>query len=130
VDKVLLITNHLAVRKNITILYKHSDFVVEADSNRIVQVLSILITNSIKLTPIGGVVEVLIHEVNYNIRITVKDNGIGMSEKIMKDIFQKIDRLTVSTRKGTDGEKGLVMGCPYRKSFLWPMTLRSILAAK
>ena len=83
---------------------------VYCDKTRLNQVLLNLLSNAIKFTPAGGTVSVRLRQLpgtrkdreQYEIR--VKDNGIGMSPKFAKRIFDPFERersSTVSQIQGT-----------------------------
>jgi signal transduction histidine kinase/CheY-like chemotaxis protein len=65
---------------------------IEADGTRLRQVLINLVSNAIKFTPAGGTVQ-LIPTFNVSpdgichIRLTVRDNGIGMSPQVISRLF-------------------------------------------
>lgn len=84
-----------------------SNYKVFADFDMVNTIFRNLISNAIKFSPVGGKIEVMAEEDNEFLLISVKDNGIGISEEAMKKIF-KIDEQYTS--KGTDGEKGTGLG--------------------
>jgi light-regulated signal transduction histidine kinase (bacteriophytochrome) len=63
--------------------------VVDADPERIFQVLSNLVGNAIKFTPAGGEINIdaVLHQ--RSVRFTVRDNGIGISAEHLPHIFQR-----------------------------------------
>lgn len=82
---------------------KHIEFVLDikksdnvniiADEKRCEQILLNLLSNAVKFTSAGGKVVVkgkaeLVGEEKVNLTISVKDNGIGMSEEFQKRVFQ------------------------------------------
>ncbi len=62
---------------------------INADERRLEQVLSNLITNAIKFTPAGGVVEVGARRLNGDVRVWVKDTGEGIAPDEMGGLFEK-----------------------------------------
>ncbi|MDE6274639.1 MAG: response regulator, partial [Clostridiales bacterium] len=82
---------------------------VNADRLRINQVLINLLSNAIKYTPELGHIELNVEALDENIpnhahlRITVKDDGIGMSEKYVKEIFEPFSREETAKTKGIQG---------------------------
>ena len=98
-----------ARRKSITLKNrcKESDLVF-TDINSINTVLRNLITNAIKFTPDNGTVEVgTLENNNERLSIYVKDNGVGMPEDKIDDLF-RLDK--VSSTKGTAEEDGSGLG--------------------
>ncbi len=72
---------------------------VYCDSIRLNQVLINLLSNAIKFTPENGNIEVSLYEENsplgedyVRVHISVKDNGIGMSEEFTKIVFESFAR--------------------------------------
>ncbi len=98
-----------AKQKNMNISY-HAycalPALVKADQNLVKTVLRNLVFNAIKFTPQNGQVTIGVAETPNSIQIVVKDTGIGMSEEQANNLFK--GRLT--SRKGTDGEKGSGLG--------------------
>lgn len=68
---------------------------VYADSERIRQVLSNLISNAIKYTPDGGEISVAaLHRTSQKIEVTVTDNGVGIPVELRNRIFEDQFRVT------------------------------------
>jgi signal transduction histidine kinase len=78
-------------------------------------ILRNLINNAIKYSFVGGEVMVSAAEVDQFVELTVKDNGIGMKNKIQKDLFNKDE---VYTTRGTDNEYGTGLGLILCKEFV------------
>ncbi len=74
---------------------------------KIWRVISNLISNAIKFSPTGGTIHVKVAEVNTKIIIAVKDNGIGIPDKLKDQVF---NMFTSAQRPGTLGEKSFGLG--------------------
>lgn len=82
---------------------------VEADPRRLAQVLSNLLSNSIKFTPAGGTIEVgAIHDMmsTSEVKVWVKDTGVGIASHEMGSLF-KIYQQTRSGERSKDRGTGL-----------------------
>ena len=79
---------------------------VSADPQRIQQILSNLLTNAIKFTPIGGQVNVGLRERNNNLEVSIKDTGMGINAAILPKIFERF-RQVDSTKTRRSGGLGL-----------------------
>ena len=79
---------------------------VLGDANRLQQVVWNLLSNSIKFTPVGGRIEVKLEEVGADARITVTDNGAGISEDFLPYVFDRF-RQADSTFARKHGGLGL-----------------------
>ncbi len=66
---------------------------VSGDKNRLQQVLINLLNNAIKYSPGKQTVLLTVEQINDEIKVSVKDNGIGMSDESLKIIFDKYHRL-------------------------------------
>lgn len=86
-----------------------------ADNNTINLVFRNLLTNAIKFTNDGGEIIVAAEEKGNEIIVSVKDNGIGMTDDIQKKLFDKVN--PYSTR-GTANEKGTGLGLILCKEFV------------
>lgn len=74
---------------------------------KIWRVVSNLISNAIKFSQVGGLIEVSILKVDNAIKISVKDNGIGIPDTMQDKVF---NMFTEAKRPGTSGEKSFGLG--------------------
>jgi PAS domain S-box-containing protein len=63
------------------------DLVVEGDATRLVQVLVNLLANAAKFTRAGGTITVRAEPVDAGVRISVRDEGVGITETAQGRIF-------------------------------------------
>lgn len=66
---------------------------VYADRERMGQVLSNLISNAIKYSPDGGNIIVTSERGNHEVKVGVRDAGIGMSPEVLHKIFKRFYRV-------------------------------------
>ncbi len=102
-------------KKDITINYANSNLMLYADPNMLNTVLRNFLTNAIKFTRQGGEINVFTKVETDFARISIKDNGVGMSEEMVEKLF-KIDN-NRSTR-GTNDEEGTGLGLLISKEFV------------
>jgi signal transduction histidine kinase len=76
---------------------------LRADRARLGQVLDNLISNALKFTPRGGRVSVSTARSAHSVVIEVSDNGMGMSEEDVSQLFERFFRTTSATRQGIQG---------------------------
>ncbi|MGC3943929.1 MAG: tetratricopeptide repeat-containing sensor histidine kinase [Chryseolinea sp.] len=86
-----------------------------ADSNTINLVIRNLITNAIKFTNDGGTVRIAAREKDAEWLVSVKDNGVGMNNEVLKMLF---DKTSPYTTRGTANEKGTGLGLILCKEFV------------
>jgi signal transduction histidine kinase len=65
------------------------DAEVNADSDRLMQVLTNLLANAAKFSPQNGVVIVNVRKENGMVRVEIQDRGPGIPDKFKSRIFQK-----------------------------------------
>jgi signal transduction histidine kinase len=65
---------------------------VRADAERLTQVITNLVTNSLHYTPLGGSVEIGLATANQQAIITVKDTGMGIAPENLDSIFKPFVR--------------------------------------
>lgn len=71
---------------------------INADGNRLKQVFVNVIDNAIKYGKSGGFVKITLKRLNNSIRITVEDNGCGISKNDLPKIKQKFFKANNSAR--------------------------------
>ncbi|GJQ63562.1 MAG: hypothetical protein SCALA702_26150 [Melioribacteraceae bacterium] len=92
-----------------------SDIHVLADLHMIDSVLRNLVSNALKFTPSGGTIRLTAEIDNRMCKISVIDNGIGMSEELQKSLLNSEYN---TSNKGTDNEKGTGLGLLLSKEFI------------
>ena len=80
----------LASKKKITINTDLNDFKYKINEDDFIRVFNNLISNAIKYNRMGGRIDILLE----NKTLIIKDNGIGIEEKKIKDIFNRYYRAT------------------------------------
>jgi CheY-like chemotaxis protein len=76
---------------------------VRADSDRIQQVMTNLISNARKYSPAGGTVRVSAHEADGQVIISVQDHGLGLPADTLPRLFEKFYRVDNSDRRSITG---------------------------
>ena len=104
---------HLLFRKNQKLSHSISDDVeLNTDRERLNFIIRNILMNAIKFTPEGG--EISVRYVNNNhSEIHIKDTGLGMTPKIISNLFT--DR--INSHPGTEGEPGTGIGLMLSKEF-------------
>jgi signal transduction histidine kinase len=65
---------------------------VRGDPNRLAQVVGNLLSNAIKYSPEGGTVKVVGERDNNLVRVSVKDEGLGIPDELQEEVFGKFFR--------------------------------------
>jgi PAS domain S-box-containing protein len=76
---------------------------VTADPDRLQQVVSNLLTNSIKFTPEGGRVQVSLQRVASHVEITLSDNGAGINPEFLPFVFDRFRQADASSTRAYGG---------------------------
>lgn len=98
--------------KNIQVvtLFEEDDLYALASRPQIEQVLINLLDNAIRFTPVNGQIKFTIESVNKNtLAVTVRDNGMGVSEKDAKHIFERFYKADQSHTVGDGVGLGLAI---------------------
>ena len=80
-----------------------ADWQVMGDSVRLTQVFSNLLNNAAKYTPPGGVVDVEVEGQPPLVRVHVRDNGLGLDDSMLEDIFGMFVQVSGSARAAQGG---------------------------
>ncbi|BCZ43977.1 two-component sensor histidine kinase [Clostridium gelidum] len=78
--------------RNFNVVKPKEEIFVQWDYDKIKRAIVILIENAFKYTNENGEVDLIIEDMNKHIKITVKDNGIGIKEEEQKRIFDRFYR--------------------------------------
>jgi PAS domain S-box-containing protein len=80
--------------------FPNDELRVHVDSDRLIQVVTNLLSNAMKFSPPGSPVEVHVTRGGIGVRVEVRDRGPGIPEEFHKRIFQKFSQADSSdTRK-------------------------------
>jgi len=88
---------------------------IHADARRIGQAVGNLLSNSIKYNRPNGLIQIHVTREESNIRVTIKDSGIGIAEKDMPHIF---DRFYRGSRKSPERIEGSGLGLSIVKAII------------
>jgi PAS domain S-box-containing protein len=80
-----------------------SDAQVNADSDRLIQVLTNLLSNAAKFSPHGGEVTVSVERMSSGLRVSVHDQGSGIPEEFKNRIFGKFAQADSSDTRQKGG---------------------------
>ena len=76
---------------------------IMGDYDRILQVLTNLLSNAAKFSPTGDTVQVEVTSRNETVRVSISDHGPGISDEFRKNIFQKFAQADASTTRQKGG---------------------------
>jgi signal transduction histidine kinase/CheY-like chemotaxis protein len=108
VQEVAEANRPLAARKEQSItLEAPPDHAAMCDSDRIRDAIDNLVSNAIKYSPIGGVIDLLVAREQDDIVVQVRDQGAGLSPEDISRLFGRFQRLSA---KPTAGETSTGLG--------------------
>lgn len=108
VSEVVEANQPLAVNKQQTIMVSApNNIVTMCDTDRIREAIDNLLSNAIKYSPIGGKISVIVSHSNESTRISVSDEGAGLSADDLGRLFGRFQRLSA---KPTAGETSTGLG--------------------
>lgn len=107
----------IAKNKEILIVTQRIDPKIQvfADKNMLDTIIRNLLTNAIKFSFKGNRIKIAASQTGANVLFTISDNGIGIQEKRLKELFQ-IDKYT--NTNGTENELGTGLGLLLCKDFV------------
>jgi PAS domain S-box-containing protein len=105
VDQSINSVKNLALKKQIHMEFDKTDLVVQADDNRIVQVLVNLLSNAIKFSPKDGIVNVSVEGSDDKAWVRISDQGRGVPPHMKEKIFEHFQQVEISdsVEKGGSG---------------------------
>jgi signal transduction histidine kinase len=80
-----------------------ADWTVEVDPERLIQVLTNLLSNATKYSPPGGTVRVWGERLGDALRVNVRDDGPGIPEEFRARIFEKFSQADASATREKGG---------------------------
>ncbi|MEL7833319.1 hybrid sensor histidine kinase/response regulator [Fodinibius sp. Rm-B-1B1-1] len=104
-----------AREKQIQFEFESEAIMVHADREMISTVFRNLISNAIKFSNAGDTIHIKADSTNGTRKVTVRDEGVGMTEEVRQNIFNPGDR---PKREGTEREKGTGLGLLLCKEFV------------
>lgn len=91
------------------------DIYIVADKDMISTVFRNLISNALKFTSKGGEIIIKAENLEQFAKISIKDNGLGMSKEIQSKLFDITENISTA---GTENEKGTGLGLILCKEFV------------
>lgn len=116
IAEVANILEHGAKSKNIRMIFNSGQILpITADVYMLKAILRNLVSNAVKFTKEGGLIEVTAKHDSSNTIIEVIDNGVGMSQAALGKLF---NISSIKSSKGTSNEKGSGLGLILCKEFV------------
>jgi signal transduction histidine kinase len=108
--------NHLASAKGTHVLLEAAPIgLVQVDPMRVRQVIDNLISNAVKFSPPGSKVHVSAAKIEAGWKVSIRDEGPGVTAEDRKRLFQDFARLSA---RPTGGEKSTGLGLAISKRFV------------
>ena len=104
-------------RGNVDFAYEscEDELIVEADGDRIKQVVMNLLNNALKFTPAGGEVRLTLSHREESAVVIVSDTGPGIAKEHHEAIFERFFQLDTS---GVEAATGLGLGLPLSRAII------------
>ncbi|MGF1677387.1 MAG: ATP-binding protein, partial [Rivularia sp. (in: cyanobacteria)] len=97
------ITQPLADKAQVKLLVENSPIQLQVDGDRIIQVLTNLLSNAIRFSSVGDTVWLTAFEQDSEILFTVKDSGCGIPEDKLELIFERFQQVDSSDSRNHEG---------------------------
>lgn len=101
IEEVTNIIRPLLIQKNINLTMNIKNYKIQADFQKIQQILFNLLSNAIKFTPTNGQITIETELIKTKALISIKDTGCGIAKKDFDKIFQKFEQLNNATSNST-----------------------------
>lgn len=89
--------------RNLSMKVEGSCSLIQADRDRISQVLVNLISNAVKYTHDGGDIRITLSDMGTSVVFNIRDNGTGIPEEEIPHIFERFYRADKSRNRSTGG---------------------------
>ena len=80
-----------------------ASLLLDADATRIAQVISNLLNNAAKYTPVGGRIEIAARQQGAEVLISVADNGVGIAAESLSSIFDMFSQVRHNLNRAQGG---------------------------
>jgi len=108
ISQIITVSKVAARNKKIIITTSiESNLQAICDPNMFQSIMTNLISNAIKFTPVGGAVSISAERIDSKVKIEVEDTGIGIPAENIPKILNPTDLFTT---RGTSNEKGTGLG--------------------
>jgi len=109
IERNVVLNSAMASKKQIKLNFEHDDYIpnIQIDAAKIEQVLNNLITNALKFSSSGSVINVNLVGIDNEVILSVKDQGQGIPANDLDKLFKPFQRTSVKT---TDGEESTGLG--------------------
>ncbi len=99
-------TARLGEQRGITVELETANGIVQADAERLQQIVLIILDNALRYTPAGGRITISTAPIGRMIQITITDTGIGIAPEHLPHIFERFYRADPA-RERQNGNVGL-----------------------
>ena len=103
VEKATQSTKPFAEQNHVALSFEADETLINADHDKILQVLINLISNAIKFSPQNASVELSVAKKDANIRFAVNDSGPGISDEDASKLFRPFQQLDKSDSRQQGG---------------------------
>jgi signal transduction histidine kinase len=107
IKKVVNIFELSYVRYEFELITDEDSTIVNADKDKIEQVLHNLLSNAVKYSPAGGKITITVKKTKKDIIVGISDQGMGIPDDEINKIFDKYYRTTEATKQKKISGKGL-----------------------
>jgi two-component system sensor histidine kinase VicK len=94
---------HMITNTHEIVLHTCANAMLHADREKISSVVSNLISNAIKYSPHGKLIEVSCSSAQDHIQVSIRDEGMGIKEEDRKHLFERFYRISTSHRENISG---------------------------
>ena len=102
-------------KQKLQLVLSGSPGIIKINPAKMWRVISNLITNAVKFSPSGAVIQIVTEHKGDKVQLSVHDKGIGIPENLRSKIF---DTHTEAKRPGTQGEKPFGLGLSICKQII------------
>ena len=109
IENIIATLVDYAHNNNVNLIFdtNEEEVYVELDEDFMQRIIVNLISNSIKFCDYNGMIKINVHASDKKVEVSVQDNGIGMEEEFIKDIF---NRYSMGKNNEAKSNKGTGIG--------------------